>query len=243
MIESLMEMITINKKGFIFICFLFGVMLAIQINSLKKEETVESQDTWELRQKLTEAMKTESNILKEIQEVDERLAQYETEKAQSGRSILQDTLNDLRLEAGLEELEGPGIIITVSKADEFINAGDSNPYISPSVLRKLMNELNRYGAKAISIADQRIITYSTIRYIEGETKVDGFPLKDFPMQIKVVTEDEESAEKLYNYMQVSTISDDFFIDRFNISISEPKQNITIPAYNGDFHIKSMEIVN
>ena len=73
-------------------------------------------------------------------------------------------------------------------------------------------------------------------------KLTAFHCETF-LHIKVITEDEETAEKLYNYMQVSTIADDFFIERFRISISEPKQNIVIPAYNGDFKIKTMEIVN
>jgi uncharacterized protein YlxW (UPF0749 family) len=238
-----MLMAKIEKKGFIFICFLFGVMIAIQINSLKQETEIESRSTWQLRENLTNAMKTETKLLQEIQEIDELIAQYETEKVQSGKTILTDTLKELRLEAGLEEWEGPGITITVTRAEEFIEAGDSDPYISPSVLHKLINELNRYGAQAISIGEQRITPYSTIRFIEGETKIDGYPLRDFPLHIKVITEDEETAEKLYNYMQVSTIADDFFIERFRISISEPKQNIVIPAYNGDFKIKTMEIVN
>ena len=115
-----MLMAKIEKKGFIFICFLFGVMIAIQINSLKQETEIESRSTWQLRENLTNAMKTETKLLQEIQEIDELIAQYETEKVQSGKTILTDTLKELRLEAGLEEWEGPGITITVTRAEELL---------------------------------------------------------------------------------------------------------------------------
>ena len=98
------------------------------------------------------------------------------------------------------------------------------------------------GAKAISISDQRVVNTSTIRIIQGETKIDGYPLRTFPIEIKAIAEDNKSAERLYNYMQVSTISDDFFVDNLRFSISEPMDRILIPSYKHNFKVEKMETV-
>ena len=101
-------------NGFFLICILFGFMLAMHYNSTKEDEVVESRDTWEIREDYLTAQKKESKLLQEIQKVDETIAQYETQQENSKRNILQETINNLRMEAGLGDEEGPGIIITIS---------------------------------------------------------------------------------------------------------------------------------
>ena len=86
--------------------------------------------------------------------------------------------------------------------------------VSPDLLHKLINELNMHGAKAISIGDHRVITTTSIRTIQGETKIDGYPLRNYPVEVKVIAEDWDSANK-FNHMQVSAIPDDFSLITLN----------------------------
>lgn len=232
-----------GTKGFFLVCILFGFMIAVQYNSVhKKEEVIETKDTWELRQALLTAQNKEAELLKEIQKTDQIIAQYESEKEHSSLTILQKTLNDLRKEAGLKAIEGPGIVIHLSVADEAIIPGESEVFISPDILRKLINELNMYGSLAIAISDQRVVQSTAIRIIQGETKIDGYPLRNFPIEIKAITKDRASAEKLYNYMQISNLADDFFVDNLKYSVSIPNENIVIPAYDHEITVKIMENV-
>ena len=51
--------------------------------------------------------------------------------------------------------------------------------VSPELLKRLLNELNMYDAKYVSIDGQRIINTTVIRDINNETKIDGHTLQEF----------------------------------------------------------------
>lgn len=233
-----------NRTSFFLINMLIGFMLAIQFNTTKQANIVSNKtnDLWELRQQYLSEKELEATLYKEIRLSEEKISQYETERHNSSSQVFQRTLHELKMEAGMEEISGPGIVLSISPAYEYITPGQNDVYISPDVLRKLINELNMYGAKAISIADQRIVTTTTIRDIQGETRVDGYPLRLFPLEIKVIAKDAVTAKKLYSRMQISTIPDDFFIDNLDMSISEPQEKIVIPAYSNNFTISKMKTV-
>jgi len=229
---------------FFLIAILAGLMIAIQFNTTRQENnlTDRTSDLWKLRQQYLSEKELETYLYQQIRQSEEKIAQYETERHDRNGQVLQETLNELEKETGLKEVSGPGIILSITPAYENITPGQSNVYISPDVLRKLINELNMYGAKAIAIADQRIISTTTIRNIQGETKVDGYPLRKFPLVIKIIASDNETVKKLYNQMQISTVSDDFFIDNLKMSISEPQEKMIIPAYSSALSIKHMHTV-
>lgn len=232
-----------RKVTFTIITFLIGFMLAIQYKSTNQVNERDTRNLWNLRVDYLKAKEMETKLLQEIRDSEEKIRQYETGRVNSGEVALRDTVEELRNEAGLKEAVGPGIVLTFSKATEFIKPGHNEVYVSPVSLRKLLNELNMYGAKAISIADQRVITSTVIREIQGETKIDGYPIRRFPFDVKIITKDFETANKLFNRMQISTISDDFIIDNIRVSISQPKEQIVIPAYGNSLRVEVMEPVN
>ena len=119
--------------------------------------------------------------------------------------------------------------------------GNRSTPISPYLFQRLINELNRYGAAHISIDDQRLINTTVIRDINGETKVDGYTLDHLPIVVKVAVNHMEGAQNLYNRMQVSKLTDDFYIDNYRLSISDPQRNVTIPAYKDTLRIRHMEL--
>jgi len=100
-----------------------------------------------------------------------------------------------------------------------------------------------YGAKEISIAGQRVVNTTVIREIQGVTKIDGFPLRVFTIEIKVIAGTMEEAKKLYNRMQVSSITDSFIIDNIGVSISEPMEEIVIPPYLNTFKAEIMKTLD
>ena len=53
------------------------------------------------------------NLIHEIRSNEEKVNQYETERVQSKEQILNGTLNELKAEAGLTGVEGPGVIIRI----------------------------------------------------------------------------------------------------------------------------------
>ena len=91
----------------------------------------------------------------------------------------------------------------------------------------------------MSIAGQRIVNTTVIRDINGVTKVDTYPLRSFPIEVKVIA---TNAEKLYNRLKASMIVDNFALENLLLTISEPQKRVVIPPYDGTVRVKQMEAV-
>lgn len=217
-------------------------MLAIQFNSVNEPVVRDTRNIWELRDDLLKAKELQSRLLSEIRSNEEKLAKYETEWKQSREQALKETLNELKKEAGFTEMTGPGIILNMFPVFPEENLWGQTTKVAPELLQRLINELNMYGAKHISVENQRIVNTTVIRDVNGETKIDGYSLRSFPLEIKVVTENEQSAEKLYNRMQVSNFVENLYMDNLRIEVLQPDTLIELPAYGGTIRIREMEIV-
>ncbi|MGG3738693.1 DUF881 domain-containing protein [Aeribacillus pallidus] len=228
---------------FTIITIIIGFMLAIQFQTVQHPDVRDTRDIWELREALLKEKELQSNLIKEIRSQEEKMAKYESERKQSKEQALRETLEELKAEAGLTDITGPGVILTIEPLHEELLFGYEVPQVSPVLLQRLVNELNKYEAEHISIADQRVINSTVIRDINGETKVNGQSIDQMPLEIKVVTKDFPSAEKLYNLVKVSRVVEEFFIDNLQVHVSEPLTSITVPAYNQTLRIRYLEPVN
>ncbi|WP_230130408.1 DUF881 domain-containing protein [Bacillus sp. CECT 9360] len=226
----------INNFAFTFIAVIIGFMLAIQFQSHKNPEVRDTRDTWELRGDLLQEQQKQSELIKEIGAHEEKLAKYQTERSLGKEEVLRETLAELKREAGLTDIRSEGIILTIEPSKESLLLGERAKNVSPHLLKRLVNELNMYEAEHISINGQRIINTTVIRDVNGETKVDGFSLDDYPVEIKVIAPD---AKELKNRIQVSESVDNFFVDNLNVNISNPLE-VTIPAYGDTIRVKEME---
>ena len=223
------------------IALIIGFMTAVQIQTVQEPVVRDTRDTWQLREDLVKEKELQLNLLQEIQSNEEKLVKYETEMAQNKEQILRDTLNELRSEAGLTAVEGPGLVILIEPAIEELLLGKAVSSVSPELIRRLVNELNQFGAQQISIDGQRLINSSVIRDINGKTKVDGIDLDSFPIEINVTVDSYDTADKLYKHMQVSKSNEEFFIENFRLSLSEPQSKVVIPAYQDTITIRDIEL--
>lgn len=219
-----------------------GFMLSVQYQTVKEPVVRDTRDTRELREALVNEKERHLRLLREIQSNQEKIEQYETERKQGKEKILKETLDELKEEAGLTEIETPGILITVDYVDKQLLLGESIRPVSAYLLQSLINELNQYGAKHIAINENRLINTSVIREINGEIKVDGHIIDKIPITIKVGVEDLQNAQELYKRMQVSKSSEEFFVDHYQLIISAPLPSVSIPAYGDSIRIRGMEVV-
>ncbi|WP_110112917.1 DUF881 domain-containing protein [Bacillus sp. CGMCC 1.16541] len=228
-----------SKKNiqFTIITFVIGLMIAVQFQTTKQPIVRDTRDAWELREDIKKEQELQTKILREIRTYDEQLRSYEAE--QNNQQVLKDALNDLKKEAGLTELTGNGLVLTVEPLFDESLVGEKVEGISPELLKRLINELNSYNAREISIAGQRVIATTVIRDINGRTKVNDYWLTRFPFEIKVIAKD---ANRLYNRMQVSNAMDDFAADNLRLTISEPLEEVAVPAYDQVVRIKNMSPV-
>jgi len=229
-----------RNLSFSIIAAIVGLMIAIQFQTVREPEVRDTRDTWQLREDLMKEKEIQSRLLLEIRSNEEKIAKYETERQQSKEEVLKETLSELKAEAGLTDIMGPGITLSIAPAFNLISDGTQVPSVSPELLRRLLNELNMYGAEHVSIDGERVINTTVIRDINGETKINGHTLNRFPIDVNVIAEDENSAEKLYNRMKVSAVAEDFFIDNLEVKVNKPEQKVLVPAYQDSIRIKDME---
>lgn len=214
---------------------IIGFMVAVQFQTIQEPEVRDTRDLWELREALKQSQELYTDLLSQIYTYEAKMEQYENERDDSRILILQETLDELRKEAGLTEMTGPGITITVEQS--FNEAGRQAGYISPSLLRWLVNELNSYQAKAISIDGHRVISTTVIREIQGRPKIDSYTISTLPIEINVIADD---AERLYNKLKASEAERQFFIDNLRLKITKPSKAVTVPAYDDPIRITHME---
>jgi uncharacterized protein YlxW (UPF0749 family) len=230
-----------KKLSMTVITLIIGFMTAIQFQTVNEPVIRDTRDTSQLREDLVKEKERYLSLVREIRSNEERIEKYETAKLESKEQALIETLREFKAEAGMEKYNGPGIVINIVPVNEELLLGKTVEPISPYLLHTLINELNRFGASEISIADQRWINTSVIRDINGITKMNGYPLDRFPIEVKVAVDNMDAAEKLYNRMQVSEAAEEFFIQDFRLSISTPQPKVSIPAYKDEIEIRNMEI--
>lgn len=216
---------------FTIVLLIIGFMLAIQFNTVQNPETRDTRDIWAIRQELSKETETHSELLSEIYVLDQTILKYGNMVSESAELALQDTVEQLKKDIGMVEHTGPGIIINVEPSLESVALGQPVEGISPDLLIRLINEINRFKANDIEVDGKRIIYSSPIRDVNGKTTVNNIPVRNAPFTIKIGTSTFEDAQKMYNQLEASTIGDDFYIDNLKLKIGKPEQNITISSYD------------
>jgi len=229
-----------NKKiGFLIVSVIIGFMLAVQLRLVKEPEVRDTRDTWELKVDLSNEQKLQVQLMKEITSLEQQLGRYESELQGSKEQALLHTLEALKEEAGLTEVTGQGILLTIVPLASGMIEREGVQQISPELLKRLINELNMFDAEQIAINDQRVINSTVVREINGITKVDGVSLNTFPIEIKVIAPD---AEKIRDRLKVSQSMEEFFIEDLSLEISNTMPSITIPPYRNDIMVTYMHSV-
>lgn len=118
--------------------------------------------------------------------------QAENEKYQgviAGRTgesaALNDTLKEIKLWAGLTEVEGPGMTITLRDSAKKGNISDMDRIIHDSDVLRVTNELWAAGAEAIEVNGNRLAGCSSIRCVGPVIHVDGRPIAS-PVMIRAI---------------------------------------------------------
>lgn len=213
------------------VSFIVGLMIAVQYNTVQNPTTRDTRDIWAIRQELSEEKKRHSELLSEIETYNDLIKEYENNEKEQQADLLENTVEDLNEQVGLTSVTGPGVILNISPAIELINSGYSIENISPDLLIRLVNEIYHYNGLYVEIDGQRLTHTSAIREINGETTVNSVPI-DTEVEMKVITDSYEKAEKLYGYLFASTFKDDFYLDNLNLTINKAQSDITIAPYDG-----------
>lgn len=223
------------RRQFKFAVFLLmiGFLVAVQYNTIQKPETRDTRDMWAIRKELSNEKKLHSELLSEIRNLDETIQTYESLNAENTGVALEQTVKKLHEEMGMTDTTGPGVIIKVEPSPESVALGSEIDMISPELLTRFVNELNRVKWQALEIDGKRYTALSSIREINGYTTVNGVNVKSPPFIIKVVTDTLEDSEKVYSALHASAIQDDFYLDDLILKVNMVEKNIKIKGWKED----------
>lgn len=161
------------------------------------------------------------------------------EKAASNRSDISKTLNqdlqETKLFAGLSEVTGPGVVVTLtdSKKERLIQVDPQSYLIHDRDIRDVVNELRSAGAEAVSVNGQRITVSSSIRCAGAIVLINQDEMAT-PFLIQAIGD----PDKLLSALNIRNgVLDQIRIFGSDMARSEKKPSLRLPAFAGTTHIK------
>ncbi len=230
-----MKKSVITAAAFCFVLGFFSVLQArsVSIGNQLKAEAMKAENTMledvrlelETQRAINDGLNQQiAGYLKDIDELKSR-----ANDAGGYNELLQAELDKAKLMAGLTEITGPGISITVSdkQSDKTVSSDGVNLYVvHQEDLLKIINELCDADAEAISLNGERIIATSEIRCAGATVSVNNRRYSA-PYIIKAIGNPDNLAGALN--MRDGVV--DSLKQWLEISISK-KDSVTVPAFTG-----------
>lgn len=129
-------------------------------------------------------------VLTEVTSLRNQITKYQNAFAkETGQAkLLNDSLQDAKLVAGLTELEGPGVTVTLRDLkNESIDAPAEAVIIHDTDVLRVVNELWAAGAEAIAVNTHRVIAGTSFRCAGPVIHVEGIPIAS-PIVIQAIGE-------------------------------------------------------
>lgn len=205
-----------------------GIMLALQFkitSEINRTEQVER----------TEVLATQLTQLKEVrdllqEQVNSLRTDFDRASAGPGDGELKEGLDKARILAGVTELTGPGVEVTLNDSNVTLKPGENpNLYVlHDEDILHVLNELKAAGAEAISMNEQRLLANTEVR-CTGPTIVLNRDKRLAPPYIITAIGDPhtlESAIKMKGGVAET-------LQFWGIQVGVKKMNqVTVPAYSG-----------
>jgi uncharacterized protein YlxW (UPF0749 family) len=174
------------------VCIILGVMVAWQYKSINYNQnaaSIQNRRAEELKDELIKLQKQNSDLRTRLQElIDENMA-YEKARAGDDEAtrLLLDALEEARVFAGLVDVKGKGLIITLDN-NEFATVHEEDIFM-------VVNELRASGAQAIAVNDERIVAMSEIREAGKYIMINGVQM-EAPFVIKAISDPDKLERSL-----------------------------------------------
>lgn len=218
----------LNKRENIiyFICFvLLGLIISVQFRSvliINKQKVLVSQEVEKLKSQLeTQLIKNEN-----LQNYNDELESKKNEIIEKSKNTLhEERINELikeraRLQviSGLTDIKGEGIEITLNDGVRSPSIIDIREIIiHDKDLLKVVNELHKAGAQAISINNERIMSTTKIICAGPAIKINNERCA-VPFIINAIGD----SDKLYNSVLSSSIIKELLLYNLKISVIKSK---------------------
>lgn len=164
------------------VCFVLALVMSMQFKVVRETDitSIETMRETELKEELSSWKEKYKEVNQKYEEINQKVEEYKEKKQSDSETseLLQSELQQLNMGLGKTDVQGEGIIVTLTDTDD-LKINDNNLLI-------IVNDLKLAGAEAVSINDERIVNMTDIVYI-GNTfvKVNGQRISS-PYVIKAI---------------------------------------------------------
>jgi len=231
----------VDKKGnkiilAVILCIL-SIAITIQVKSFiygdDRDYLLSEQDELK-RQNLSDYILMNENLAKILEE---RQNEYEGRIRSLGDNELEISIKELYEElsiidtiAGLTEVSGKGIIITLNDKNDYGDVSGETPEQSTLLVHNyhvygVINELKKAGAQAISINNERVISTTEVHCTGGNININGNRYLP-PYEIKAIGNPDVLNRRL--------LASEIYKELMSLSFKSEKSDLlTIPKYTGN----------
>ena len=224
-----------SKLSMLLVCALLGFAVSIQFKSVQINNSSPSARYEELQKMYLAEQEKTASLQDQISQMQSTITNYRESIEQTGSAYKGMEADLLRAEnlAGLTDVYGPGITVTLSDAKK------TDPTVPPeyfiihdSDVRSLVNELLSAGAEAIAINGERVVSTTAIRCV-GPVIIVNNSRSGTPFVIEAIG-DSATLENAIN-MTGGVLSE---LRNWNIGVQIQKSNrIDMKAYSGSVTFK------
>lgn len=236
-------MINKDKKYILMFIFLFlGVVCTVQFKSIVNATKGKPSIAYEI-ENLKKEIESEKAIGEELKEaIDFNLKKkesfYKVFSSINDDGVINAQWEEAKLYAGLSDVKGDGIILTLNDALEKDPLFEGANLLHDRDIYTVINELKRGGAQAISINNERILSTTEIM-CAGPTIRANRNRYAVPFEIKAIGD----PKRLYSTFIESEIYTEMKWANKRVEIKKAN-DIKIPKYSGNIDnlIKGLEVV-
>ena len=237
----------INKISICVVFLILGLIITIQINNLERSDGVglisinEVKNYEEQLQKIRADKKLAlQNLQKSESEIE--IIEKDITSKEASLKLEMENLENYKMSAGLFDVKGPGIIITIEDPDfKEVYSSEKESVIVPNynLLISLVNILKKADAEAISINGQRIIATTEFNFVGNAFYINTAPTAP-PYIIKAIGDSISLKSQLeIRYGILDTMRNQYDL-RVNL---EEKKELQILRYYGDLKFKYAKPLN
>ncbi|HHX17497.1 MAG TPA: DUF881 domain-containing protein [Clostridium sp.] len=232
-----------RKNILLFVFMILGFVLALQFRSVMSNTSQEEISTVQTIESLKKELEREKLIGDSLREqLDESIIQRDAilrnmVEERGGEDITKEW-EKARVLAGLTEMVGDGVVITLNDASEIVD-GVIDPLLHEHSLYEVLNEIKKAEPVAISVNNERIISTTEIVCAGPTTRINRNRYA-VPYEIKVIGDSKKIREAFLNS---SIVTFEFIPNNIRFQIKDEK-DIVIPKYSGriDALINAVEVV-
>ena len=145
------------------VCIVLGIMVSYQLKASLASTTPGATSSTDLVKQVANLKAKNDELTSKVNEYEKTIDEYEANVGSENKVVenLKTELDNVKKLAGLTDIEGKGVEITLTPLTEQLT--NETESIKSSDLLDVINELNSSGAEAISINGERFTSRTQIR--------------------------------------------------------------------------------